>query len=135
MLPNSTLLDSIAAKTRLGTDVLAPAADALADCERAVLVCATGMLASDDVDRMREAVRADLDCHDVAGAALRLLMREGGAEPRLLGAQLDACVIACERSNELCRTHAGRHEHCRLCTQATTRAIDACHTVRRALHP
>ncbi|MFH8407585.1 hypothetical protein ACH4FX_22745 [Streptomyces sp. NPDC018019] len=135
MLPFPELLDSVVTKARLGTDVLAPAAEALADCERAVLVCATGMLASDDADRMREAVRADLDCHDVTGAALRLLLREGGAETRLLSAQLDACVIACERSNALCRMHAGRHEHCRLCTQATTRAIDACHAVRQALRP
>ncbi|MEU7158164.1 hypothetical protein [Streptomyces chrestomyceticus] len=135
MLPTRTLLDSITTKARLGTDVLAPATDALAECEKAVLVCATGMLASDEADGMREAARADLDCHDVVGATLRLLLREGGSATRLLTAQLDACAIACERSNELCRAHAGRHEHCRLCTQATTRAIDACHGVREALRP
>ncbi|MEU2788102.1 hypothetical protein [Streptomyces sp. NPDC007100] len=135
MLQTHALFDSITTKARLAGDVLAPAADALADCERAVLACATGMLAADDADRLREAVRADLDCHDVTGTTLRLLLRDGGGESRLLGAQLDACVIACERSNDLCRGHAGHHEHCRLCTQATIRAIDACHRVREALHP
>lgn len=133
MLQTQELLDSITTKSRLGSDLLVAAADALADCEKAVVACATGMLTADDADRLREAALADLDCHDVVTATLRLLIRDGGQDPRLLAAQLDACVIACERSNALCSPHAGRHGHCRLCAQTTHHAADACRHVREAL--
>jgi hypothetical protein len=48
----------------------------------------------------------------------------------LITAQLEACLIACRRSEEQCKLTAAEHEHCRLCTAATHQAAEAC---RRAL--
>jgi hypothetical protein len=58
------------------------------------------------------AVGCDMDCADVVQATVRVLLRANGPDSGLLSAQLEACLVACERGNELCSTFAGQHEHC-----------------------
>lgn len=68
-------------------------------------------------------------------ASTRRLVQTRGtdADPTLLTAQLEACAIACEQSHELCARHAPRHEHCRICSEATGSAASACREVLRSL--
>ena len=80
------------------------------------------MLAAPDVDRMRTSVLRDLDCADVVATTRRLLTRATPDDSTLIAAQLEACLIACRRSEEQCRLTAPEHEHCRLCTTQRTRA-------------
>ncbi|MFE0101337.1 hypothetical protein ACFWZ2_09380 [Streptomyces sp. NPDC059002] len=131
MLQTREMFDSVAARAdHLDNHLVATTADALAACEVAVTACAAGMLAEKEADELRDAINRDLDCADVTAATRRVLTRGADAEHSLLTAQLEACAIACERSNAQCSQHGVHHEHCRLCAQATKHAADAC---RRAL--
>jgi len=70
----------------------------------------------------------------VAAATRRVLTRDTGPDTALLSAQLEACLVACERSHELCSQHAEHHEHCRLCSEATARCAEVCRQVLSMLH-
>jgi len=130
MHPTRELIDSLAGHAALDSKTLAQVVDALSGCEEAVTTCAAGMLAGHDIDRMRSSVLRDLDCSDVVTATRRLLTRAAPDDSTLITAQLEACLIACRRSEEQCKLTAAEHEHCRLCTDATHQAAEAC---RRAL--
>ncbi|WP_329246258.1 four-helix bundle copper-binding protein [Actinoallomurus sp. NBC_01490] len=130
MFPTRELIDSLETHIPLDSETLAFVVDALSDCEEAVTACAAGMLGDDDIDRLRRSILHDLDCGDVVVATRRLLTRATADDYGLIPAQLEVCLIACERSNETCSRTADVHEHCRLCATATGRAADAC---RRAL--
>ncbi|MEU5001942.1 hypothetical protein [Streptomyces sp. NPDC021622] len=134
MLQTRELFDSLASRAdHLDNQMLADAADSLSACEQAVAACAAGMLAAKEADELRDAISRDLDCADVAAATRRVLTRGSDGGHALLTAQLEACVIACERSHELCARHAPHHEHCRLCAGATSRAGAACREVLQGL--
>lgn len=134
MLQTRAVFDSLASRAdHLDHQTLATAADALSACEQAVTACAVGMLAAKEADELRAAVNRDLNCADVASTTRRVLTRGTDSDHALLAAQLQACVMACEHSHELCAQHAQRHEHCRLCSEATDRAATACREVLRSL--
>ncbi|WP_340380309.1 hypothetical protein U5640_32120 [Streptomyces sp. SS7] len=133
MIHTRELLDSISSESFLGNEVLAAAVDVLAECETAVTACATGMLAEKDADTLRAAIDRDLDCADVAAATRRILTRHSGHDPAFLTAQVEACLIACRYSHDLCSGHAQHHDHCRICAEATARATEACRSVLKAV--
>jgi hypothetical protein len=120
------LIDSPAAHAALDSENLANVVDALSGCEEAVNACAAGMLAAQDLDRMRASVLRDLDCSDVVATTRRLLIRATVDHNTLITAQLEACLVACRRSEEQCKLTADEHEHCRLCSDATHQAAEAC---------
>ncbi|WP_320775925.1 hypothetical protein [Streptomyces sp. CRN 30] len=133
MLQTKELLDSVTTVGPLGhEEVLARAVDVLGECEEAVTACAAGMIAAQDADELRTAIGQNLDCADVAVATRRVLTRGSTPDPALLTAQVEACLIACERSRDLCGRHAARHEHCRICAEVTGRAADVCRDVLAA---
>lgn len=119
-------------KAESGSSVLAPIVDALSECEEAVTVCAASMLGAERFEHRRVAVLHDLNCANVLAATRQLLSR-ATEDTVLLRAQLEACAIACRRSHETCSHHAAHHEHCRLCSQATQRAAEACDEAMEAL--
>src|SRR5512139_119399 len=129
MAQTRELLGSMVLHAPLSVDVVAELIDSLSECEEAVTACAAGMVFEDDVDHLRRAILLDLDCNDVAVATRRMITRARGGDG-LLSIQLEACLLACERSHDECGQHSAHHEHCRLCAAATRRAADAC---RRAL--
>ncbi|MGW7417911.1 hypothetical protein [Streptomyces sp. NPDC054863] len=136
MLQTRELFHSLASRAdHLDHQILATAADALSECEQASTACATGMLAGKEADELRVAINRDLDCADVAAATRRILTRGTDGDHTLLTMQLEACALAGERSYELCSQHAGHSEHCRICAQATERAVTACREVLQALRP
>ncbi|MGC9665386.1 four-helix bundle copper-binding protein [Planosporangium sp. 12N6] len=122
---------TVGIRPRVSNESLTAAIDAMLECEEAVNTCAAAMVTEDDVRDLRDAVIRDMNCADVVGVTRRLLTRAN--DGALLGAQLQACVTACEHSAELCAGHAGHHEHCRLCSDATRRCADACRRVLREL--
>lgn len=131
MLSTRELIDSLCVHAALDTETLASVVDVLSDCEEAVTACAAGMLGEPDIDRMRSSVLHDLDCGDVVVATRRLLTRASDRDSALIAVQLEVCLMACQRSHEACGRAAAAHEHCRLCADATERAVEVC---RRALH-
>jgi hypothetical protein len=120
------LIDSLAVHAAVDSRTLASVVDALSGCEEAVIACSAGMVAEQDIDRMRASVLRDLDCSEVVATTRRLLTRATAGDSTLITAQLEACLIACRRSEEQCKLTAAEHEHCRLCTAATHRAAEAC---------
>ncbi|MFE9096672.1 hypothetical protein [Streptomyces sp. NPDC007264] len=133
MLQTRELLDSLTTKSPLNNEILAATIDALSTCEEAVTACAAGMATSQDGGSMGTAIALDLDCADSVLATRRILTRATGPNGALLGAQLEACLIACQRSHEECSRHSAHHEHCRLCADATRQAADACRQALTAL--
>jgi hypothetical protein len=128
------LLDTVAVnfRPRVSSERLAAAVDAMLECEEAVTACAAAMVAGDDVRELQEAIIRDLNCADVVAATRRTVSR--GSDIALLSSQLEACVLACEHSSELCAKHAHHHDHCRLCSQATLRCAEACRQILQGLH-
>jgi hypothetical protein len=120
------LIDSLAVHAAVDSGTLASVVDALSGCEEAVIACSAGMVAEQDIDRMRASVLRDLECSEVVATTRRLLTRATAGDSTLITAQLEACLIACRRSEEQCKLTAAEHEHCRLCTAATHRAAEAC---------
>ncbi|MBD0748087.1 hypothetical protein [Streptomyces sp. CBMA152] len=133
MLQTRELFESVTTATPLSSELLAQIVDVLAECEQAVTACAAGMLAEKDADELRAAISQDQDCADVTAATRRVLTRGSSHDPALLTAQVQACLIACRRSHDLCEQHTRHHEHCRLCADATGRAADTCREVLVAL--
>jgi hypothetical protein len=121
------------AKSGLTSEMLANVVDTLQACEEAVGACAMGMLGEQDALQLAPAISRDLDCADVVGATRRVLTRGSGPDNKLLRAQFDACLLAVERSHELCSRHAEHHTHCRLCSEATNRASEMCRQILGAL--
>ncbi|MGI5175163.1 four-helix bundle copper-binding protein [Dactylosporangium sp. CA-152071] len=128
------LLDTFAVsfRSQVSSERLAAVIDAMAACEEAVTACAAAMVAEDDVQVLQDAIIRDLNCADVVTSARRVVSRGGDAT--LLGLLLEACVMACEHSAELCAKHAHHHDHCRLCSEATLRCAEACREVLHGLH-
>lgn len=128
------LLDTFAVSFRpqVSSDRLATAIDAMVECEEAVTACAAAMVAEDDVRTLQDAIIRDLNCADVVAATRRVLSR--GSDAGLLSSQLEACVMACEHSAELCAKQAHHHDHCRMCSRATLRCAEACRQVLHGLH-
>jgi hypothetical protein len=124
------LIDSLARHAVLDSETLAHVVDALSSCEEAVIACSAGMVAAQDIDRMRASVLRDMECSEVVATTRRLLTQATADDSTLITAQLEACLIACRRSEEQCKLTAEEHEHCQLCTAAAHHAAEAC---RRAL--
>ena len=120
------VIDSLGVHAAFDSRTLAHVMDALSGCEEAVTACAAGMVAAQDIDRMRASVLRDMDCSEVVATTRRMLMRATADDSTLITAQLQACLIACQRSEEQCEMTAAEHEHCRLCTAATHQAAEAC---------
>jgi hypothetical protein len=120
------VIDSLAMHAAFDSGTLTHLMDALSGCEEAVTACSAGMVAEQDIDRMRMNVLRDMDCSEVVATTRRLLMRATADDSTLITAQLEACLIACRRSEEQCQMTAAEHEHCRHCLTATHRAVEAC---------
>jgi hypothetical protein len=128
------VIDSLAMHAAFDSGTLAHVMDALSGCEEAVTACSAGMIAEQDIDRMRANVLRDMDCSEVCATTRRMLMRATADDTTLITAQLEACLIACQRSEEHCRMTAAEHEHCRLCMAATHHAVEACRDALAVLH-
>lgn len=124
MLEARELFDSITVPTDIDGDHWSSTITALGNCQDAVTACAGAMLLVGD--GMSSGVLRDLDCADVVQATARVLTRAAGMDRTLLAAQLEACLLACERSHEFCRAHAEHLPHCRICSESTRACADAC---------
>lgn len=134
MLATRELFDSMAVKGQLSSEDIAATVDALLQCQGAVTACAEAMLDEAHTENLMPAVRRDMDCADVVEATRRVLTRGNEADTSLLRAQLEACALACEHSNALCAQHAGHHDHCRICSEATRECAQMCRRLLKTLH-
>ena len=134
MLKTRELFESMAARSGPSAEKVSAAVEAMQDCAEAVTACSTAMLAEGGAGSMSTAISRDMDCADVVTATRNVLTRGNGPDTGLLSAQLEACLLACERSYESCQPHAAHHTHCRLCSEATRHCADTCRQVINSLH-
>jgi hypothetical protein len=121
-------------KADLSSEDLAATVEALQQCAESVTACAAAMLTASDREQLAAGVARDMDCADVAETTRRVLTRGTGPGSALLSAQLESCVVACERSHEHCSQHVQHHAHCRMCSEATRRCAEICRQALNALH-
>lgn len=106
---------------------------AAAECTYTCTTCADACLEEDDPVAMRACIRLNLDCAEICSVTAKLIARPGEQDPKLLQAQLDACVTACRACAEECAKHAGEHDHCRICAESCRECADACERMKDAL--
>jgi hypothetical protein len=121
MTSMTDILRASTTETIVDLNRLSAAIEALGDAERTSTACAAAMASGD----MGSAVRFDLDCVDICHTTRQLLTRASADATVLLGL-LEATIAACERSATECGRHAEHHGHCRLCSEGTRTAAEAC---------
>lgn len=62
---------------------------------------------------MASCIRTCLDCADICRATATVALRRTSENADMRRAQLESCIVACERCAEECERHD--HTHCRLC--------------------
>jgi len=134
MLHTRELFETMTTGAGVSSDDLVVVVEALQECLEAVTACSAAMLAEPGAGDLAAAIGRDLDCADIAEATRRVITRRIGPDSALISAQLEACMLACVRSNELCSQHAAHHSHCRICSEATQRCADACRQMLTTLH-
>ena len=95
-------------------------------CAEACNACADACLGEEDAAQMIDCIRDCNDCADVCLATARIMSRFTRTDKRLAGAQLRACIQACEISAATCDKHAAKEAHCRVCAEACRRCAAAC---------
>ncbi|HEV2087731.1 MAG TPA: four-helix bundle copper-binding protein [Cryptosporangiaceae bacterium] len=114
-------------------DKLARCIQACFDCAQVCTACADACLSEDDVAAMAKCIRTNLDCADLCATTGRVLSRHTGYDANLTRAVLEACATACKACGDECQTHAGMHEHCRVCAQACRTCEQACRELLSSL--
>jgi len=120
------MLDSHPVRTSLDRAALIECITACFECEETCTSCADACLGEQDVRTLVRCIRLDLDCADVCEATGRMLLRQTEADPAIIRAQLEACVVACRICGTECERHAPHMEHCRICAAACRRCAEAC---------
>ena len=113
----------------LDEELVAAAIEATLSCAQACTACADACLAEDEVDRLRRCITTDLGCADICSTTARILSRHTDPHPAMTRIALEACIAACRECAEECETHAGHHDHCRVCAEECRRCADACSKV------
>jgi hypothetical protein len=100
--------------------------EACVECAQACTACADACLSEEMVAELRKCIRTDLDCADVCEATGRVLSRHTAYDANVTRAVLEACATTCRACGDECESHAGMHEHCRICAGVCRRCEQAC---------
>ena len=119
------MLGAVSLEPVFNIDELAAVLQALTDLDRDSTTCASAMMAHNATD-MVSAIRAALDCADIAAAAYRVLSRASATDPNVISAILEATAIAADRCAAECGQHASHHDHCRVHSETAQRAAELC---------
>ena len=108
--------------------------EACFNCAQTCTSCADACLAEPSVDKLRQCIRLNLDCADICMATGTMASRRTGTNIPVLRAVIEACEAACRACGEECQSHAGEHEHCRICGEACLHCADACRDALTDVH-
>jgi hypothetical protein len=112
---------------------LAECIEACYACAQSCTACADACLGEADVQDLVRCIRTNLDCFDVCVSTGNVVSRQTETEAAHVRAQLEACAVACRVCAEECESHAGHHEHCRVCAEACRRCEKACRRMLEVL--
>ncbi len=102
-------------------------------CAQACTACADACLSEEKAAELAKCVRTDLDCADICQTTGRVLSRHTGYDANITRAQLQACAAVCKACADECESHAGMHDHCRVCAEACRRCEQACNDLIASL--
>ncbi len=85
------------------------------------------------VAELTTCIRTDLDCADICLATGNALSRHTGRDANVIRAFLEACATSCKACGDECESHAGMHEHCRICAESCRRCEEACRSLLSSL--
>lgn len=102
-------------------------------CAATCTACADACLGEDKVQSLTQCIRLNLDCADVCAAAGAVATRRTGGNVSVIRIALQACAEACRECAQECESHAGHHEHCRICSEACRRCEKACNEAVQSL--
>jgi len=111
---------------------LATCVEACFECEQSCSACADACLHEKMVSELVHCIRTNLDCADVCAATGRALSRASKPDAELIRTLLEACATACRVCGNECRSHASKHEHCRICAAACDACERACRQILTA---
>ena len=114
-------------------ELLARCIEACTSCAQACTACADACLAEEEVDRLRDCIRLNLDCADLCATVSRVVTRGTGVNDGLLPEIISLCALACRLCGDECGRHGRRHGHCRACASECRRCAEACNEAIRAL--
>lgn len=100
--------------------------EACQTCAQSCSACADACLSEDSVAELTRCIRSNLDCADVCEVTARVLSRHTGYDAKTARSVLETCAALCKACGDECATHAGHHEHCRVCADACRRCEQAC---------
>jgi len=120
------MLDTYPRDINLDRQKLATAIDTLIACNQACTACADACLSESMVAELTKCIRTNLDCADICATTARVLSRHTGYDATISRSLLEACAAACKSCGDECETHAGMHEHCRICADACRTCEQAC---------
>jgi hypothetical protein len=120
------MLDTYPRDINLDRQKLAAALDTLIVCSQACTACADACLSESMVAELTECIRTNLDCADICATTARVLSRHTGYDATISRSLLETCAAACKSCGDECETHAGMHEHCRICADACRACEQAC---------
>jgi hypothetical protein len=120
------MLETYPAEITLDRTKLAATIDTLIACAEACTACADACLSEESVAELTKCVRTNLDCADVCATTARVLSRHTGYDANISRALLEACATVCKSCGDECGSHAGMHEHCRICADTCRSGEQAC---------
>jgi hypothetical protein len=129
----ASMMDNYPQTINLDRQKLAVAIDTLIACSQTCTACADACLSEDMVADLTKCIRTDLDCADICATTARVLSRHTGYDATISRSLLEACAAACKSCGDECASHAGMHEHCRICADACRACERACRDLLAAM--
>jgi len=96
------------------------------ECSIACIGCADACMAEDAVADLRECIRVNLDCADLAATTGAVIARLTKPQKAPVKALLNATIESCHSCAQVCENHAAMHEHCKACAECCHSCAHAC---------
>lgn len=116
------------------SEALISCIEACYDCAQTCSSCADACIAEEEVAKLRQCIRRNLDCADICTATGSLASRHVGPDQEVLRSAIELCALACRLCAEECEKHASHHEHCKICAAECRRCERACAAAVRVVH-
>lgn len=115
-------------------DALLKCVEECYSCAQTCTSCADACLGEENVSKLTQCIRVNLDCADVCAATGAMASRRTGSNVEVLRVTIQACAEACRACADECQRHAEMHGHCRICADACRSCEQACSEALSEVH-
>ncbi|SRR6266540_3528588 len=113
-------------KSQFKPNQIAELLTSIVECGQTSTVCADACLAEEMRNDLVRCIRLNQDCADLCEVTARILARQVQPDFALIRSQVQTLALACSACARECTSHASKHEHCRICSEACRRCENAC---------